>query len=139
MFNRKGLQGLEGTAWTGTAETWKDPLGNEVDECNCILEINQPANEVKYRWEHQGKEQEGRIAIKPEGGATFMDSMHTNNSPLVLAELPNSRSMFCFEGPYNDVWGWRVLLTMRATDPSTHGDLVMQMVNIAPWGEVSRK
>ena len=136
MFNRKGLKGLEATAWTGLCETWCDPQGNEVSESNCILEMNKSATELKYKWEHQGKEQEGKITINPDGGATFVDSMHTNNTPLILAELPNTRAMHSFEGVYNEIWGWRVIMAMRGTDPTVHGDLVVQMTNISPWGEV---
>ena len=48
--------------------------------------------------------------------------------------LPNTRSIATVQYTYTDEWGWRIIVCFRAPT----GEPVVQMTNIAPWGEEVR-
>ena len=100
------LSAFEGTSWTGTAELWLDPLGDEGVSSDCTISIEK--DRVRYTWSHEGKSHQGSGA----------------------AELFQVAGSY---GPGSE-WGWRTGLSFRAPT----GELVLQMTNIAPWGEEAR-
>jgi len=53
---------------------------------------------------------------------------------MVCCAVPGTRAVLCVEGSYMETWGWRIALCHRAPT----GELVLQMTNIAPWGEEAR-
>ncbi len=125
------LNKLAGTEWTGSGELWLDPEGNTVDRCDCALRIETDA--LHYTWSYEGKTKEGSLAFE-EGGATWTDSWH-QPQPAKCADVPGAWGLFTVEHTYesNPVWGWRTKLSERPD-----GDLVLQMTNLAPWGEEGR-
>jgi len=123
---------LAGTKWSGQGELWLDPLGNQADVCDCTIEVAKDA--IDYRWSHEGKPHTGRIALRPEG-ADFTDTFHAPTTMSFVAKAPTWCVVDLF-GTYEcggPPWGWRILLSLRPT-----GELVLQMTNIAPWGEAHR-
>jgi len=126
------LRDLEGTRWSGEGELWLDPLGNEAFRSPCAIRIERGA--VAYEWSHEGRPQSGRLAPRP-GGADFTDTFHSAE-PMTFTDVPNPRALVDVAGTYSgggETWGWRIALALR---PS--GELVLQMTNIAPWGEEGR-
>jgi hypothetical protein len=77
---------------------------------------------------------QGSITLS-EDSADFVDTFHSPD-PMPLKSLSNSWGLFQVEGKYGpgQDWGWRIGLCIRTpTD-----QLVLQMTNIAPWGEEVR-
>jgi hypothetical protein len=126
------LSEIQGTRWQGSAELWLDPLGNEVQCSDCTLSID--GDVVSYTWSYKGEGHEGSIALTREG-AEFRDSWH-QPQPMSCHALPDAWGLFQLEGVYgpDSDWGWRTGLSLR--EPS--GELVLQMTNVAPWGEEAR-
>ena len=127
------LRELAGTTWSGRAELWVDPLGNEVDACDCRIEVE--ADHLEYHWSYEGKPHVGRVVFRP-GGADFTDSWHSE-SVMVCVTAPSPWAMIDVLGTYDggegSEWGWRILLALRPSD-----ELVLQMTNVTPWGEEGR-
>ena len=127
------LTRLVGTEWTGRGELWLDPEGNNVDRCDCALRIETDA--LHYTWSYKGRNIAGSFAIE-EGGATWTDSFH-QPVPAICRDVPGAWGLFTvqhsYEVPSNPSWGWRSKLSERP-----NGDLILQMTNIAPWGEEGR-
>ena len=123
---------LHGTEWTGSNELWLDPLGNEVQLSDCTLCVE--AKVVRYTWSHQGKLHQGSIRLQTDG-AEFTDSWH-QPEPMQCRVLAGAGGLFQVQGAYGPEadWGWRIGLSLR---PRT-GELVLQMTNIASWGEEVR-
>jgi hypothetical protein len=133
MFARMTLRELANTQWTGRGELWLDPLGNEVDTCECRIELEEAA--IHYHWSYDGKPQTGKIALR-DGGAEFSDSWHSP-TPMAFVAGVNRWSLVDVFGTYaagdGPDWGWRIILTHRPSD-----ELVLQMTNVTPWGEEAR-
>lgn len=126
------LRELAGTRWTGGSELWLDPLGDQAARSDCALEVD--ADVIRYRWSHEGKAHTGRIALRA-GGADFTDSFHSP-SPMPCAAAPAPWALLDVLGRYSaggEDWGWRITISQRPD-----GELVLQMTNVAPWGEEGR-
>jgi hypothetical protein len=78
-----------------------------------------------------------RPDAKPRGRQPFriVDSWHQPD-PMVCRPVRGARELFQVQGEYGPEsdWGWRIGLSLRA--PA--GELVLQMTNVAPWGEEAR-
>ena len=126
------LTEIDGTKWTGSNELWLDPLGDAATRSDCTISITGAI--VRYTWNHDGKAHEGAIALR-DGGADFADSWH---QPEVMkcTRVLDGQGLFQVEGRYGPQaeWRWRIGLSIR--EPS--GELVLQMTNVAPWGEEVR-
>jgi hypothetical protein len=127
------LGALSGTRMQGKGELWLDPLGNEPKHGDCSISID--GDTVSYEWSYDGKPQSGKITLR-EGGADWSDTWH-HAKPMGCSALPGSWALFDVNGTYGagegPDWGWRTTLSQR---PS--GELVLQMVNVTPWGEHGR-
>ena len=66
-------------------------------------------------------------------GAQFRDSWHRQEFVACLA-VSGSAALACFQYACMENWGWRINLCHR--EPTD--ELVLQMTNIAPWGEEAR-
>ena len=68
-------------------------------------------------------------------GAEFRDSWH-QPEPMPCDHVDGTRALVEVRGRYGaDLdWGWRIGLCLRAPT----GELVLQMTNVAPWGEEAR-
>jgi hypothetical protein len=127
------LSDLAGSQWRGKKELWLDPMGNDVILCDCTVSIDEAG--LSYSWSYEGRPQEGRLALN-EQGADFSDSWHARTS-MACSNAAASWARVDVTGKYGDgegsEWGWRITLSLR----SDH-ELVLQMTNIAPWGEEGR-
>lgn len=126
------LSDLGGTRWKGTAELWLDPLGDQVTRSDCTMFVDGPV--VRYTWAHEGQAHEGSITVH-EDGADFTDSWH-QPEPMKCRSIPGAWGLIQVQaeyGPRAD-WRWRIGLSLRAPT----GELVLQMTNVAPWGEEVR-
>ncbi len=123
---------LSNTEWSGNAELWLDPLGNEAEWSECTARIGPTA--LEYTWQHDGKPQSGKLVLVDDG-ADFTDTFHSS-SVMHFTRVPHGRAPLDLRGSYGPEgdWGWRITLSVRA--PS--GELVVQMTNITPWGEEVR-
>lgn len=125
------LDSLQGTGWAGTKELWLDPLGNEATTCPCTMQVD--GNVIRYTWTYEGKTQEGSVTLHKEV-ADFTDTWH-QAGVMHCRLLDRAGGLFQVQGTYgpDHDWGWRIGVSQR---PS--GELVMQMTNVAPWGEEGR-
>jgi len=123
---------LDGTRWSGAAELWLDPLGNEAAHSDCTIAVE--GNVVRYTWSYEGTPHQGSITLR-DVGAEFTDSWH-QPEPMKCRRIPNALGLFQVEGEYGpeSEWRWRIGLSLRAPT----GELVLQMTNVAPWGEEAR-
>ena len=89
---------------------------------------------LRYTWSHEGEPHEGSVTLR-DAGAHFTDSWH-QKEPLPCKRLGEAPGLFQVLGRYGPDadWGWRIGLSLRAPT----GELVLQMTNIAPWGEEAR-
>ena len=75
------------------------------------------------------------VVVSYHDADSFVDTWH-QPEPMACRVLDDARGAFqvlgCY-GPDSD-WGWRIALFVRAPT----GELVLQMTNIAPWGEETR-
>lgn len=126
------LSDLKGIRWAGASELWLDPLGNDVIRGECTMSVDDRG--LRYTWTHEGKTHEGSITLEGEG-ATFTDTWHQPER-MTCRRLSSSWGLFQVEGTYGPEsdWGWRMGLSLRTPT----GELVLQMTNIAPWGEEAR-
>lgn len=125
------LNDLTATRWTGKGELWLDPLGDDPSRYDCTLAIRDGS--ITYTWTYEGQPQEGSLTLH-EGGADFRDTWHQKDGAMRCRDVAGSRALIDVLGSYMETWGWRILLSFR--DPT--GELVLQMINIAPWGEQAR-
>ncbi len=126
---------VAGSKWRGSAELWLDPLGDEVMRCACTVEVEEGV--VRYGWSFKDKPQQGSITLR-EGGGVFTDSWHSP-AAMPAQDVAGAWGLFCVQGTYgagddSPDWGWRIALSVRPAG----GELVLQMTNIAPWGEEAR-
>jgi len=130
-----GLNELAGTRWRGTKQLWLEPdAPPEISDATIVVDDS----ELRYTWAWKGAPQSGTVAFSrtPAGvEATFTDTWH---QPVAMAcRGINSRALLAVIGSYpappGPDWGWRTLLSQR---PS--GELVLQMINVTPWGEEHR-
>ena len=124
------LSNLVGTKWSGDAELWADPLGDLVNRSECTILIE--ADAIRYTWSYEGKTQEGSLTLR-DSGADFQDTWHSQEV-MACEAVPGSRALLGVQGVYSRDWGWRIGLCYR----TPMDQLVLQMTNIAPWGEEAR-
>ncbi|MEM7792494.1 MAG: hypothetical protein AAF546_13910 [Verrucomicrobiota bacterium] len=122
-----------GTHWQGTSELWTDPLGNEVDTSDCSLKIE--SGQIVYTWSFQGEKQQGSLTFGSDR-AVWQDSWHQAKS--VDCKYMNQAwgivtVEYTYPAPPGPDWGWRIKLSLRPDQ-----SLVLQMTNLAPWGEEGR-
>lgn len=132
------LADLAGTRWTGSAELWLDPLGDVAARSECALAVT--GDGVGYEWAHDGTPHQGRLSLAADGG-TFTDTFHAPSGMPVTAVVP-ARALVDVTGSYaaggGPPWGWRITLALRPAWGDDGEALVLQMTNIAPWGEEAR-
>jgi len=123
---------MQGTRWKGTAELWLDPLGDQAVRSDCTITVEPDG--ITYTWSHEGKEHQGSIQLA-DATADFQDTFH-QAEPMRCRRIRGKRSLWQVLGAYGPDadWGWRIALNLRT--PSD--ELVLQMTNIAPWGEEIR-
>ncbi|MCG8424885.1 MAG: hypothetical protein MJE77_43930 [Proteobacteria bacterium] len=126
------LTDLQGTRWAGKAELWLDPLGDKAERSDCTIAVE--ADVVRYTWSHEGKAHQGSIRLRDDG-ADFTDSWH-QPEPMKCDRVLGAWGLLQVLGTYGPQsdWGWRTRLSLRTPT----GELVLQMTNIAPWGEEAR-
>ncbi|MEL6333157.1 MAG: hypothetical protein AAFU84_21245 [Cyanobacteria bacterium J06633_23] len=124
---------LQRTKWQGKAELWLDPEGNDVDISECTLTVE--SDVLSYTWIYKGETKTGSFTFV-EAGATWTDTWHQPD-PVHCKYLSGAWGLFTIEYSYSAPpgpdWGWRSKLSQRPD-----GSLVLQMTNIAPWGEEGR-
>jgi hypothetical protein len=123
------LNEVAGT-WIGTAELWEDPSGDIVKTSDCTMTIT--ADSVAYTWVYDGTPHEGVISLA-ESGLSFQDTWHQKEE-VSTERVPNSASLATVHFTYAEEWGWRINVCYRTPTE----ELVVQMTNIAPWGEEAR-
>lgn len=128
----KTLSELGETKWAGTCELWMDPLGNEVVRSECTVAAQ--GNRVSYTWSHEGKLHHGSIALH-DGGGDFTDSWHQPQE-MACDSVDGALGLFQLQGQYGPQQGWRWRIGLFFREPT--GELVLQMTNVAPWGEEAR-
>lgn len=130
---RRWLKNLSGTEWSGRGELWLDPDGNNSEKYDCELNIGIDA--IHYSWVYEGQRIEGSFSFN-EGGAIWVDGWHQKGC-VHCANESGVWGIFTVRHTYavpgNPDWGWRSQLSQRP-----NGSLVLQMTNIAPWGEEGR-
>ena len=126
------LADLDGSRFAGIAELWLDPTGDQVERSDFTLAVD--GTTVSYTRSHDGKGQSGSIAVVGES-AEFVDTFHSPEA-MKCEAVSGARGLFQLEGRYgpDSDWGWRIGLSFRTPT----GELVLQMTNIAPWGEEAR-
>lgn len=126
------LSELVGTKWAGTAELWLDPLGDDVVRSDCTISVDEDI--VRYTWSHEGEAHEGSITLAKDH-ADFVDSWH-QPQPMTCQLVVDALGLFQVQGEYGPQsdWRWRTGLSLRAPT----NELVLQMTNVAPWGEEAR-
>lgn len=123
----------EDTTWSGESELWVDPAGNEAEISDATLSVS--AGEIAYTWAYKGAEQSGELRWTGEA-LHWRDSWHQPEG-VALTLVPGHGSLIAAEYSYSagtgPDWHWRIKLAERPD-----GTLVLQMTNIAPWGEEAR-
>ena len=123
----------QGTALSGKSELWTDPMGNEAEVSDATLSVG--ADEIVYTWAYKGAEQSGELRWNGEA-LHWKDSWHQPEG-VALALVSGHGSLIAAEYSYSagtgPDWHWRIKLAERPD-----GTLVLQMTNIAPWGEEAR-
>ncbi|MGD9903743.1 MAG: hypothetical protein AB7U83_09745 [Vicinamibacterales bacterium] len=132
------LATLAGTRWAGTCELWLDPPGDTALRSPCTVTVG--ADAVSYEWVHEGRPQQGRLDLSAGGGA-FTDTFHSPVAMPMTAVAP-ARALVDLAGTYaagdGPPWGWRITLALRPSWDGAPEALVLQMTNVAPWGEEAR-
>ncbi|MEM9805119.1 MAG: hypothetical protein AAF959_07540 [Cyanobacteria bacterium P01_D01_bin.56] len=125
------LNDFQGTKWQGKAELWLNPDSNDAEISDCTLTVE--SNVLAYTWSYKGETKTGSFTFY-EGDATWVDSWH-QTTPVQCADLLGAWGLFTVQYSYGDspAWGWCSKLSQRPD-----GSLVLQMTNIAPWGEEGR-
>jgi len=117
----------------GSGELWMDPLGNNSSTYECGIHIGE--HDIEYSWQHEGANQNGVISFRADDIA-WVDSWHQKES-VVCEEHPAHGAIFVVGYEYGNPelprWRWRIGLCRRPDN-----NLVIQMTNIAPWGEEAR-
>lgn len=128
------MEHLNGTGWTGTGELWLDQRGDEALRHPCTLAIE--GNMLRYTWMFEGKPQEGRLVVNPDGSAHWTDTWHQPSEVHCRPE-PDAMGLvgvrYAYPAPSGPDWGWRIGVCQRPT-----GQVVLQMTNVTGWGEEVR-
>ena len=123
----------KGTTWSGESELWVDPSGNDAAVSDATLRVG--AEELVYTWFYEGAEQSGELRWSGDA-VQWKDSWHQPEG-VVLTAVAGHGSLLAAEYSYaagsGPDWHWRIKLAERPD-----GSLVLQMTNIAPWGEEAR-
>ena len=123
---------LEGR-WSGEGELWLDPLGNEAATCDVTATCD--GESLQYAWSYEEAEQQGSFA-PTTNGATWTDTFH-QAEPADCVRIEDAWGLLTIRHEYSapgyGTWGWRTGFYLRDEDT-----LVIQMTNIAPWGEEAR-
>ena len=136
-LSMKGFQSWvsdhKGTTWSGESELWVDPTGNNAEISGATLSVGD--DEIVYTWTYKGVEQSGELRWNGEV-LQWKDSWHQAEG-VDLALVSGHGSLIAAEYSYpagtGPDWHWRIKLAERPD-----GTLVLQMTNIAPWGEEAR-
>jgi hypothetical protein len=127
------LEAHQDSRWSGPAELWVDPMGNQASTSDATLTLE--ADGFRYTWSYEGKAQSGEFRMG-DAGARWRDSWHQPEF-VELSPSHDDRSLMAMEYSYpagsGPDWGWRIRLTQRPDST-----LVLAMTNIAPWGEAAR-
>ena len=119
--------------WTGHSELWVDPSGDNADLSESSLQVDEDG--LRYSWSYQGEQQSGQLDWV-NGEMRWQDSWHQFEG-IVLNAVTSHGSLLAGEYAYpagsGPDWHWRIKLALRPNDT-----LVLQMTNIAPWGEEAR-
>ena len=130
---KKWLNEFQGTEWKGRGELWLDPEGDTAERFDCSLTFE--TDSVRYNWLYEGQTKIGSFIFNGSG-ATWTDSWHQPELAK-CREVADTWGLFTiehsYEVPASPNWGWRSILSKRSD-----GDLVLQMTNIAAWGEEGR-
>ncbi len=133
IMEKQFLSKLEGTQWTGKGELWLDPEGNKADSYDCQLQVENGV--INYTWTYEGDTNKGSFTFN-ESGANWVDSWHQPELAK-CTKVTDAWGLFTikhtYDVPSNPSWSWQSKLTERPD-----GSLVLQMTNIAPWGEEDR-
>jgi len=126
------LEAHSGTEWSGPNELWVDPTGNRAEHSDGTLKVE--ADGIAYTWAWKGTPHRGEL--RWDDGWTWTDSWH---QPEVVRLEPVRDHGALLAGEYSypagtgPDWHWRIKLAERPD-----GAVVLQMTNIAPWGEEAR-
>lgn len=127
------LTKMTGTHYLGIGELWLDPEGNVANQSDCQITIE--AKEISYSWSYKNEIQNGRFTFNANG-AMWVDTWHQSQA-VQCSNEPEAWGLFTlfhsYEVPDNPNWAWRSKFSERPD-----GSLVLQMTNIAPWGEEGR-
>jgi len=112
---------------------WLDPEGNTADISDCTLSID--SGVLSYTWVYDGDTKIGSFTFH-DSDVEWTDSWHQSEAAH-CRYLSDAWGLFTVEHTYSvpstPDWGWRSKLSQRPD-----GSLVLQMTNIAPWGEEGR-
>lgn len=131
------LEALAGTRWTGTNHLWLDPsAAAQVSEGTITVE----PGVLHYTWAYEGTAHTGSYVVRRGSGTraevTFTDTWH-QPKPMVCEGTTGEGALLSVRGTYpapeGPPWGWRTIVSLRPT-----GELVLQMINVCPWGEEQR-
>jgi len=132
-MKKQWLTKLAGSNWAGSGELWLDPEGNNADHYDCELQVVSDA--IYYAWSYEGETNKGSFSFN-KSGATWVDSWH-QPEPAKCLDAPDTWGLFtvkhAYDVPSSPCWGWQSKLSERPD-----GTLVLQMSNLAPWGEEGR-
>ncbi|MEJ2534371.1 MAG: hypothetical protein P8008_02595 [Gammaproteobacteria bacterium] len=110
-----------------------DPMGNDAEVSDASLIVR--TDEIVYAWAHEGAEQSG--VLRWSGEAVYWEDSWHQPQRVALTLIPSQGSLVAAEYSYpagtGPEWRWRIRLSERPD-----GALVLQMTNIAPWGEEAR-
>lgn len=121
------------TRWSGSSELWLDPTGDEAEHSEASLQVG--SGGIDYTWSFRGKEQTGRIERDGQG-LRWKDSWHQPGFVQLEAVREHGAMMageYSYPAGEGPDWHWRIKLAERPD-----GTRVLQMTNIAPWGEETR-
>ncbi len=122
-----------GSEWSGTSELWVDPSGNEGETSDATLKVGDDS--MTYTWAFRGTPHSGELTWAADG-LRWHDSWH-QPAPVALTPVAGHGALLAGEYSYlagsGPDWHWRIKLVQRPDDT-----LVLQMTNIAPWGEEAR-
>lgn len=123
----------DGSQWTGSNELWVDPSGNEGEISEATLQVGKGG--VTYTWAYKGTPHTGEVSWA-DNRVQWKDSWHQPEG-VVLSPVTAHGALLAGEYSYpagnGPDWHWRIKLAQRPDD-----SLVLQMTNIAPWGEEAR-
>lgn len=128
--------------WKGRNQLWLTP-GTPVAESETTAGVELLANGkflgIRYTWSDDGERQEGLALVGAtkdgtRAQATWVDSWHMGDSPMICKEVPAKEGVLALLGSYpapsGPDWGWRLEF-----EPAPPDRWTMRMVNITPDGE----